>query len=486
VKTKIQIPKKFTVDFHLFDSFPDMCFIISNKGEILNSNISTQIKLNVPLRKSSINFFELIEESNKKSTKEFFNKCLEENKSKNLLTKFKTDNIVLDVELLISPYWEADESSNNSNCFILARDISEERQKELDLLRFYNVAEKTVFPLQITSPQGKMLYVNPAYEAVSGYSKEELIGQNPKIFGSRKQPEKFWTDMWKTIKGGKVWVGEVENRRKDGRPFYSQLLISPILDNDGVVMGFFGVHRDLSEKKMLEKQLVHSQKMESIGTLAAGIAHEVGNPLASISALVQVIQRTTDDQFVKEKIGLIKSQVTRISKIIRDLVDFSRPSNYELRLTDINQNIVEAVNITKVGAKVKDIIFEFNKNDKIPLLPLVADQIEQVFINILLNAVDSFSEPSAVNKHDKKIIIRTDVGEDEVRITFADTGSGISDENMNKIFEPFFTTKKEGKGTGLGLWVSYGIVKSFQGEIRVKSKLGKGTTFIITLPINPR
>jgi signal transduction histidine kinase len=291
--------------------------------------------------------------------------------------------------------------------------------------------------------------------------------------------------MWKIIRSGKGWVGEVENRRKDGRPFYSQLLISPILDNDGVVMGFFGVHRDLSEKKMLEKQLVHSQKMESIGTLAAGIAHEVGNPLASISALVQVIQRTTDDQFVKEKIGLIKSQVTRISKIIRDLVDFSRPSNYELRLTDINQNIVEAVNITKVGAKVKDIIFEFNKNDKIPLLPLVADQIEQVFINILLNAVDSFSEPSAVNKHDKKIIIRTDVGEDEVRITFADTGSGITDENMNKIFEPFFTTKKEGRGTGLGLWVSYGIVKSFQGEIRVKSKLGKGTTFIITLPINP-
>jgi signal transduction histidine kinase len=246
------------------------------------------------------------------------------------------------------------------------------------------------------------------------------------------------------------------------------------------------VHRDLGEKKLLEKQLIHSQKMESIGTLAAGIAHEVGNPLASISAIVQVIQRTSEDEFVIEKIGLIKTQITRISKIIRDLVDFSRPSNYELRLTDINQNIAEAVNITRVGAKAKDVIFDFNKNEKIPLLPLVADQIEQVFINILLNAVDSYAEPDAKDKKEKRISIYTELKDDFVYITFIDNGSGIRDENLGKIFEPFFTTKKEGKGTGLGLWVSYGIVKSFQGDITVKSKLGEGTTFVISLPTNPK
>ena len=289
--------------------------------------------------------------------------------------------------------------------------------------------------------------------------------------------------MWNTISSGKVWVGEVENRRKNNEPFYTQLLISPILDHDGKVTGYFGIHRDLSEKKLLEKQLIHTQKMESIGTLAAGVAHEVGNPLASISALVQVVQRSTTDEFAKEKLELIKKQVTRISKIIRDLVDFSRPSNYELQLTDINQNIIEAVEIIKVGAKAKDILFDLDLSNKIPLLPLISDQIQQIFVNILLNAVDAIAE-NEFNRN-KKISVKSEINEDFVIITFIDTGKGISDENLTKVFEPFYTTKKEGKGTGLGLWVSYGIIKSFQGEIKVESTLKKGTTFTITLPIQP-
>ena len=282
---------------------------------------------------------------------------------------------------------------------------------------------------------------------------------------------------------GKVWVGEVENLRKTGEPFFTQLLISPILDKDGKVSGYFGIHRDLTEKRTLERQLIHTQKMESIGTLAAGIAHEVGNPLASISALVQVAQRITSDPFVNEKLGLVKSQVTRISKIIRDLVDFSRPSNYELELTDINKVIYEAVEITKVGTKAKDIIFETTLSKSIPMLPLIADQTQQVFVNILLNAVDAIADKKRNNKIDK-ISVKSESNEDEVTLTFSDTGIGIKEENLNKVFEPFFTTKKEGKGTGLGLWVSYGIVKSFQGDIKIKSKQNEGTIFIIKLPIN--
>jgi signal transduction histidine kinase len=231
----------------------------------------------------------------------------------------------------------------------------------------------------------------------------------------------------------------------------------------------------------MEKQLIHTQKMESIGTLAAGIAHEVGNPLASISALVQVAQRFTTDDLVKEKLELVKNQVNRISKIIRDLVDFSRPSNFEFQLTDINKNLTEAVEITKVGVKAKDISYELNLNKNIPLLPLVADQIQQVFVNILLNAADAILES---HKKDKKLIVKSDLSEDnDVIITFSDNGIGIAEENIPKIFEPFFTTKKEGKGTGLGLWVSYGIIKSFQGEIKVSSVYGQSTTFTIFLPI---
>ena len=477
----------YNLDFRLFDSFPDMCFILDKYGEVEDLNISARIKLNLKWKgEKSHSFIDLVDETFKESTLGEIEKCKKEFKSKITESKLSFGKNSFDVELLIAPYSHRQDNGAIEHLIILARDITESRKKELDLLRFYNIAEKTVFPLQITSLEGKMLYVNHAFETASGYTRDELLGNNPKIFGSKKQSKSFWADMWKTIMSGKVWVGEVENRKKDGLPFYSQLLISPILNSKGKVFGFFGVHRDLGEKKLLEKQLIHSQKMESIGTLAAGIAHEVGNPLASISAIVQVIQRTSEDEFVIEKVGLIKTQITRISKIIRDLVDFSRPSNYELRLTDINQNIAEAVNITRVGAKAKDVIFDFNKNEKIPLLPLVADQIEQVFINILLNAVDSYAEPVAKDKKEKKISITTEHKDDFVYITFIDNGSGIRDENLGKIFEPFFTTKKEGKGTGLGLWVSYGIVKSFQGDITVKSKLGEGTTFVISLPTNPK
>jgi two-component system, NtrC family, sensor kinase len=151
-------------------------------------------------------------------------------------------------------------------------------------------------------------------------------------------------------------------------------------------------------------------------------------------------------------------------------------------LTDISQIIIEAVEIVKVGKKTKQIIFETHLEEKIPNLPLVADQIQQVFVNILLNAVDTICEPVNTKKNNS-IISKSYKTDEHVMITFSDTGMGIAEENIGKVFEPFFTTKKEGKGTGLGLWVSYGIIKSFQGDIKIKSTLNEGTTFIISLPI---
>ncbi len=477
--------KEFKFNFELFESFLDMCFIISESGEILtlNNAVYDTLKI-VDSTLAGQNFFDLVEPSFIPKTKSLFGECIKSRKEKSTYSKFKSGGRIYDVDLFFMPYPFQTKQSKQKSCFVLAKDITAVRQREIELMQFYYVAQNTVNPVQIADLQGKMVYVNPAFVNASGYSREELIGKNPNIFSSGKHSKKFWSKMWNTISSGKVWVGEVENKTKNGEPFYTQLLISPILDHEGKVTGYFGIHRDLSEKKLLEKQLIHTQKMESIGTLAAGVAHEVGNPLASISALVQVVQRSTTDEFAKEKLELIKKQVTRISKIIRDLVDFSRPSNYELQLTDINQNIVEAVEIIKVGAKAKDIVFDLDLNNKIPLLPLISDQIQQIFVNILLNAVDAISE-NTENTKKNKISVSSDINDDEVIISFKDTGKGITDEYLSKVFEPFYTTKKEGKGTGLGLWVSYGIVKSFQGDIKVESKLKKGTTFTITLPIQP-
>jgi PAS domain S-box-containing protein len=473
--------KKYKFDFNFFNSFRDMCFLVSGDGNILALNKVACEALNVPAGSIfGYNFFELIEPSYISKTKTAFSNTLKKDKIEENLSKLNLKGKIFDITLSFIPYLFAE----TKLYFILARDITNEKSRETDLMRFYSVAENTVNPLQIADPKGRMVYVNQAFVNSSGFSKEELIGKNPNVFSSGKHSKKFWMKMWNTINSGKVWVGEVENKKKNGDPSYTQLLISPILDQEGKINGFFGIHRDLAEKKMLEKQLIHTQKMESIGTLAAGVAHEVGNPLASISALVQVVQRSTSDEFAKEKLELIKKQVTRISKIIRDLVDFSRPSNYELQLTDINQSIVEAIEIIKVGARAKDIIFNVELNKKIPLLPLISDQIQQIFVNILLNAVDAIAEYND-SKIQHTISVKSNINEENVIIKFIDSGGGIPEESLNKVFEPFFTTKKEGKGTGLGLWVSYGIVKSFQGDIKVESELKKGTTFTIILPIQP-
>ncbi|MBK6915125.1 MAG: PAS domain-containing protein [Ignavibacteriales bacterium] len=474
----------YSFTFDLFNNCKDMFLILTEEGSILQMNNSALNKLKPFLAKiNSQNFYSLLDETGKNELRLTLRNCSDKSGCNSFAAQLIL-NETLDVEFSISLFTNYTSDTANKLFFILARDLTEQKHKELELLRFFSIAENTVNPLEITDVNGRIIYVNKAFVNSSGYSKEEIIGQNPKLFGGGKNSKKFWEKMWSTISSGKVWVGEIENKRKNGEPYHSQVLISPIIDAGGKVTGYFGVHRDLSDKRVLEKQLIHTQKMESIGTLAAGIAHEVGNPLASISALVQVAQRSTNDPFISEKLGLVKSQVTRISKIIRDLVDFSRPSNYELLMTDINENIKEAVEITKVGTKAKNIDFVIELTENIPSLPLIADQIQQVFVNILLNAVDAIQEKKDDTSRNK-IVVKSFIEDESVIINFTDTGPGIPEANYTKVFEPFFTTKKQGKGTGLGLWVSYGIVKSFQGDIKIKSVPGSSTSFIINLPIKP-
>lgn len=470
--------------FHVFNGLPEICLILAKDGLLLSANSAAAEKLQLKQKdKQSLGFFELFSASERKNVEPEFVNALETL----TITEIETTILLpgtkkLTVSLCFSPF---EDENKERFCLVIARDITKEKEKELELLRFYNVAQNTINPLQITDTDGKMIYVNPAFEKASGYLSEELIGNYPSIFSSHKHSKKFWKKMWDTINQGQIWVGEVENRKKNGEPFFTHLLISPIIDSKGDVVGHFGIHRDITEKRNLDKQLIHTQKMESIGTLAAGVAHEVGNPLASISALVQVAQRSTQDEFIIDRLELVKKQITRISKIIRDLVDFSRPSNYELVLTDLNKNVEEAVEIVKVGKKAKDITFTVSFDTSIPQLPLVADQLQQVFVNILINAADAISEdPGKKNKQVKEISISTYKNEDNVFIKFKDTGMGIPSDNLSKIFEPFYTTKKEGKGTGLGLWVSYGIIKSFQGEISVESVEGKETAFLVSIPTN--
>jgi PAS domain S-box-containing protein len=459
----------------LLDVVPEMCFVVSSDRMILDCNQRARALLDIPGGKGDpIPFYSLLTDD---SPRPLLSYLRTRSGATEAEVQFKAKGgKVINALLQISEVKDRD----GERLYVFARDVSEAKQRELDLLRFSNVVHYTVNPIQITDAQGKMVYVNPAFERASGFTKEELIGRNPSMISSKKYSPEFWERVWAAISAGKVWNGEIENRRKNGQPLYTQLLISPIIEAEGKVVGYLGSHRDITEQRQLEQQLMHSQKMESIGTLAAGIAHEVGNPLTSISSIVQVLMRTIDDDFARDKLALVQSQVHRITKIIRDLVDFSRPSNFQVQPTDVVKGLTEAVEIVKMGKKAKDVTFVTHIRRQIPLLSLVPDQIAQVFINILLNAVDA-----SQGKHGT---ITSEVERDDVavRVTITDDGTGIAPENIVKVFEPFFTTKRVGEGTGLGLWVSYGIVRSLRGDITVSSTWGEGTSFTIILPLNAK
>ncbi|HLF19887.1 MAG TPA: PAS domain S-box protein [Bacteroidota bacterium] len=456
---------------HVFDLFSDIVFVLDGELKIVDHNAPASDATGFTPKDLHLKpIFELIP----KQTRNEFKKALHRfNHRPTELKLLKADQTEFDVEVQVKEL----HSGKTSFTVLIAKDITDKKQKDLDLLRFSNVIHHTINPIQITDANGVMVYVNPAFERVSGYPKEELIGRNPSVLKSGKYGKQFWAEVWGHILARNVWRGQLENRRKDGNPFYSDLVVSPIVDDRGAIVGFLGAHRDITEQKVLEQQLVRSQKMESIGTLAAGIAHEVGNPLTSISSLVQVIERTTSDLSAKEKLDLIKSQINRIAHIIRELVDFSRPTTHIIQPSDINKVVKDALNIVQYGKKVKDIVFDVKLDEGLPKLEIVPDQLQQVFINILINSVDSLDGRLG------KITIQSERRGNTIAVLVSDSGKGILEEDLDVIFEPFYTTKEVGKGTGLGLWVSYGIVKNFQGDIQVKSEPGKGTTFTVVLPV---
>ncbi|MEE9187182.1 MAG: PAS domain S-box protein [Bacteroidota bacterium] len=466
--------RQLEIQTRLIDAIEDLCFVLSLDFSILfcNRKVTEEFsRREEELR--GLDFRSLVREEPSDSFQEKL-RHLRVNQSTDLMVKLHAfgKELIGDVRVHRTTIQEGE-------VFVLTiRDATAEQEKELDLLRFSSVIEHTINPIQITDANARMVYVNPAFERSTGYSRDELIGKNPGILKSGKHGKAFWREVWKTILRGESWIGEIENRRKNGEPLHTQLIIAPIIDSSGKVVGFLGAHSDITKQKILEQELARSQKMESIGTLAAGIAHEVGNPLASISSVVQVIQRSTSEDFVKEKLELVKNQINRISTVIRQLVDFSRPSDYEPRPTDVNAILREAVTIVQYGKKAKHVRFDLQLEDPIPLLKIVPDQIVQVFINILMNAVDSLEgKPGEVS-------VRTFTNEDAVCVSIQDTGKGILGIDLEKIFDPFFTTKDIGYGSGLGLWVSYGIVKSFDGDITVQSKEGEGSTFTVILPVD--
>ncbi len=454
-----------------FDLIKEMVFVLNDTLEIVSANKAAADKLK--LEPDSLKSRQIKTVLKSDVWNSFFNSLIINGEAElNDIKISLTDKSEIEVNLHAAKV----ETGSNSVTILIINDITGYKNEKLELLRFSNALHFAANPIQITDANGIMIYVNPAFEKASGYSKNELLGLNPKILGSNKLTKEFWEKVWRKILSGKVWAGQLENKRKNGTPFYADSIISPIIDNNGSTAGFLAVHNEIKNNNVIKNHLECIQRLGSLGTLTAGIAHEIGNPLTSISSITQLIQKTTNDKIIIEKLELVKNQINRISNIIRQLVDFSRPALNSGRTVEINKALIKAVNMIKIGKDKSKIQYVLTLDQNIRDLKFPSDQIIQVFVNLLLNASDAIGNDAG------KIVIQTKKFEEHAEIIVQDSGTGIPAEKINKIFEPFYSTKQVGKGIGLGLWVSYGIIRNMGGDIIVESKEEVGSVFKIVLP----
>jgi two-component system NtrC family sensor kinase len=261
-----------------------------------------------------------------------------------------------------------------------------------------------------------------------------------------------------------------------------QLSVSPWYDKNNRLVGSIHVAKDISNEKLLQQQLIQSEKLSAIGELIAGVAHELNNPLTGVMGYSQLLQLRKDlDDRAKESLLKINNLALRCQKIVQNLLSFARKQKPERTLSDINEILEKTVELRSYELQVNNIELIWERDAGLPKTIVDVHQLQQVFLNVITNA-----EQAMLEAHGKgKLLIRTSVDRSNQRILVAitDDGPGISEANRKKIFDPFFTTKEVGKGTGLGLSLSYGIIQEHGGNIYVQSRTGKGATFTIELPV---
>jgi len=377
--------------------------------------------------------------------------------------------------------------------FGISRNITERKRAEQEQQRLITAFEQTAEAILVTDSQGIIQYVNPAFERITGFSREEAIGRNPRILKSGQQNAGYYEELWKTISTGGKWLGTFINKKKDGTLFTDETSISPVVNENGEIINYVGVKRDITSELSLQSQLIQAQKLESIGTLASGISHDFNNILGIIMGHTSLLVRMREDPTMhSEGVAAIMKAAQRGAALVKQLMLFARKTQPLLESVKINDIIGE---ITKLLQETfsKTITISSSLQRDLPAIIADSGQIHQVLLNLLVNARDAMPDRGMISITTKAVereavIARfpNAAARQYVKIEVADTGTGMDEATLQRIFEPFFTTKGIGKGTGLGLAVVFGIVKHHSGFIDVRSALGKGTCFTVYLPVPER
>jgi PAS domain S-box-containing protein len=363
------------------------------------------------------------------------------------------------------------------HALVLIRDVTDWVEEQTRARLFYESFRSSTNPMQLTDARGVMIDVNPAFERIYGYSREECLGRTPALIRSPHTPnevyEKMWLDLLDPQRG--YWSGEVTNRDRQGRERPVLLSITSIRGVAGEATHYLGVSVDLSEQRSWELRAAHTDKLASIGQLAAGVAHEINTPLANVMLVAESLRRRSQDPWVLARLDTMADQVEIAARIVRSLLDFARRT--EPHIADVDLVEVARASVAFLQGKQSADV-EIEEVYPVGTVPIAADrgQLMQVVTNILNNAYDAMDGKGRV-----RISVRRQG--DRAELEVVDQGPGIPPDVLQHIFEPFFTTKAEGKGTGLGLAICHGIVQSHHGSITARNVPGAGAGFLVSLPL---
>ena len=370
-------------------------------------------------------------------------------------------------------------------------DVTDTKAAQEELRRLATAIDQAAEIVLITDEKADIVYANPAFEKITGYSRMEVLGKNPRILKSGEQDHAFYQQMWASLSAGRTWHGRFVNKKKNGSLYTEEATISPVLDTSGNVINYVAVKRDITKEQELEQQYLEAQKMEAIGTLAGGIAHDFNNILAIILANAQILEFSEAiSTESKETLNQIIIASKRARELVRQILAISRRGKQEKIIMNLKPIVKETIGLLRASLPAT-IRLEPHITANTGMLFADPTQMQQVLMNLCTNAAHAMEKEGGTLKI---TLSNTSVGENDpplepgfapgeyVKLSVSDTGHGMQPWILKRIFEPYFTTKETGKGTGLGLSVAHGIVKSHGGAVKVSSVVRKGSIFEIYLP----
>ncbi len=387
----------------------------------------------------------------------------------------------------------------------IVNDISERVKAREDLLTLTRAIEQSPVAIVITDLTGAIEYVNPHFTRLTGYTLREALGQNPRILKTGDLPAEVYKHLWETITRGDDWSGEFQNKKKNGEFFWEKALISPIRDSKGKITHYLAVKEDITGLKKAEGelnrmrgQLIQADKLATLGEMATGMAHEINQPLGGIALVAASFRKFMEKKVLSEdklEAGLrdIDASIKRMTQTIDHIRVYARQGTLEFQNMDLPSTIDAALTLMGEQLRVHGIEVVKKIDPALPQIVGEAHQLEQVWINLISNARDAMDDKEkqistgklAIADYRKVLTITVGRSQEPrfLSVVFSDTGMGMSAEQQKKIFDPFFTTKEVGKGTGLGLSISQGIIQRHNGKIEVSTRVGEGTSFMVSLPL---